>query len=92
MHCCGMISPADWKNSLPSSCCGDNEVKCELKSVHLYKDGCVNIVTDYVLFWNSIIGYASVAIGAFEVRKIYFCKICIVYNTLVYLWLHNPCP
>ncbi|XP_018567939.1 23 kDa integral membrane protein-like [Anoplophora glabripennis] len=67
MHCCGHTSPANWANQLPSSCCGDNEVKCEFNSNFLYENGCTIVVVGYVVFYNLIIGYASVVFGALEV-------------------------
>ncbi|KAJ8917825.1 hypothetical protein NQ315_010734 [Exocentrus adspersus] len=69
LRCCGVYSPLDWRIGLPTSCCedNDNENYCYINSPYLHDTGCVEILSKLILYWNSTIGYISLAIGVTEV-------------------------
>lgn len=44
-QCCGVNSSADWKQTIPDSCC--KKTKCDTKvSTNLFKHGCLDVMKD----------------------------------------------
>ncbi|CAH2006704.1 unnamed protein product [Acanthoscelides obtectus] len=65
--CCGLNSPADWKNfKLPTSCCSVSDVSCTINSIYLYTAGCAPKFTNFIMYHNKAIAYISGFLGSFE--------------------------
>lgn len=91
LHCCGVYSPADWRDRVPESCCIEpvpgKKQPCQDLSIRgtRYQEGCLNVTTMYVKEHAAVIGGAGIAVACImvstftfynkDVLKIYFLQI-----------------
>ena len=87
LHCCGVRSPADWRDHLPDSCCREpvpgKRQRCQLivqnNKYTLFMDGCYNVTKQYTTDHASIVGGLGIFIAfhlvsfMFRTSTIYIC-------------------
>ncbi|KZC11628.1 CD63 antigen, partial [Dufourea novaeangliae] len=75
LQCCGMVGPNDWvhvgfsDNTVPNSCCKEvpKGSKCDLNSIHIYEEGCMNSLQGAIERNALILGGVGIGIAIIQV-------------------------